>query len=299
MNSTTKSWILALRPKTLTAAVVPVLVGMSLGGDLGVYPTNWWIALVAIVSSIFIQISTNLVNDALDFKKGTDTKKRLGPVRVSASGLIKPETVLKGAYLAMFLAALFGIPLLIEGGMAILWIGIASLIAAYLYTGGPYPLAYRGLGDLFVILFFGLVAVTGSFYLQVHVFDKRALVAGLQVGMMAAVLIAINNLRDVEEDSKNQKNTLAVRFGATFVRLEILLLNLVALSLVGYWYVMDYKFWWLPIIALPLMINVVVSVFKTPPSAKYNQFLAQASAAHFVFGLAMTLCFVLGMGHVK
>ena len=274
---------------------MPVLVGMSLGASLSGTPLKWWLAACAIASSIFIQISTNLVNDALDFKKGTDTEKRLGPVRVSASGLIKPEKVLWGAYAAMAMAALLGIPLVKEGGAVIVWVGIFSLIAAYVYTGGPYPLAYNGLGDFFVVIFFGFVAVGGSYFLQTHSFSMDAFVAGLQVGALATVLIAINNLRDVDEDSKNNKKTLAVRFGEVFVKREILFLHFLALVGLGWWCAKGFRFWWLPLLVLPLMSRLTSRLKKTAPSKKYNEFLAQAAAVHLLFGILLMIAFQLGL----
>ena len=158
-----KNWLLAARPKTLAASVTPVLVGTALAfRDLA---TMLWQPFVfALLGAVFIQIGTNYVNDALDFRKGADTHTRLGPLRVTAAGLLSAEAVLRGAYICFFLAALCGIPLILRGGWPIAVIGIASIAAAYAYTGGPYPLAYHGLGEVFVMIFFGLVAVCGSFW---------------------------------------------------------------------------------------------------------------------------------------
>jgi len=288
------SWILALRPKTLTASIVPVTVGVTLAATWSKSEIKYWVVLFAILSSIFIQISTNLVNDALDFKKGADTKKRLGPVRVSASGLIKADDVLRGAFVAMLCATLFGVPLIIEGGWPILLVGIFSLVFAYLYTGGPLPLAYHGLGDFFVIVFFGWVAVGGAFYLQSGAFHNWALVSGFQMGALSTVLIAINNLRDSEEDAQNKKNTLAVRFGAKFVRWEIFALYLLSSLFLFYWKSQSFSFWYLPLFTTPLMIALVLKVFQTQPSQKYNGFLAQAALVHMLFGALLTLTFFLG-----
>lgn len=154
-------WIIATRPKTLSAAVVPVLIGTGLAIRDG-HRIHWLYFACALVGAVFIQIATNLINDALDFKKGADTKDRLGPLRVTAAGLLRPESVMRGAYACLFLAALCGIPLIYRAGWPLFVIGVASIIAAYAYTGGPYPLAYYGLGEIFVILFFGFVAVGGT-----------------------------------------------------------------------------------------------------------------------------------------
>src|SRR5882757_1075563 len=207
-----KTWLIAARPKTLAASVTPVLAGTALAfRDLATM--HWQPFVFALLGAVFIQIGTNYVNDALDFRKGADTHTRLGPLRVTAAGLLSAEAVLRGAYVCFFLAALCGIPLILLGGWPIAAIGIASIAAAYAYTGGPYPLAYHGLGELFVMIFFGFVAVGGSYYVQTVKFDVRALLAGFAVGCLAVALLAINNLRDVNSDRTSNKRTLAVRFG--------------------------------------------------------------------------------------
>lgn len=287
-----KPWLMAFRPKTLTAAVIPVLVGISLGATVTETAPRWGLAMLAILSSICIQIATNLVNDAIDFRKGADTDKRLGPVRVSASGLISARSVLAGGLAFFALASVFAIPLIVAGGWPILAIGLLSIAAGYVYTGGPYPLAYNGLGDLFVVVFFGAVAVGGSFYLQTGFIGLDALVAGLQVGFLATTLIAINNLRDVDEDRANAKHTLAVRFGEGFVRGEIVFLNLLTFALQTYWVSEDYSFWWAPLLMLPLVIKLVKNVFHHRPGRIYNSFLAQAALLHLGFGAILVFMFV-------
>src|SRR5258708_33360674 len=160
-----KPWLLAARPKTLAASVTPVLVGTALAfQDLAAM--HWSPFIFALLGAVFIQIGTNYVNDALDFKKGADTNTRLGPVRVTQAGLLSADAVLRGAYVCFVLAALCGIPLVLHSGWPLLAIGLASIAAAYAYTGGPYPLAYHGLGELFVLAFFGLIAVGGTYYIQ-------------------------------------------------------------------------------------------------------------------------------------
>src|SRR4051794_23693445 len=158
-------WLLAARPKTLAAAVTPVLVGTALARNIAA-AIHWPSLVFALLGAVFIQIGTNYVNDALDFKKGADTHTRLGPLRVTQAGLLDADKVLRGAYACFLLAALCGVPLILRGGWPIVIIGVASILAAYAYTGGPYPLAYHGLGEVFVMIFFGFVAVGGSFYLQ-------------------------------------------------------------------------------------------------------------------------------------
>src|SRR3954468_7736610 len=205
-------WLLAARPKTLAAAVTPVLVGTALA-RISTAPIHWPSFVFALLGAVFIQIGTNYVNDALDFKKGADTHARLGPLRVTQAGLLDADAVLRGAYVCFVLAALCGIPLILRGGWPIAAIGIVSIVAAYAYTGGPYPLAYHGLGEVFVMIFFGLVAVCGSFYLQQLTLDVTAWIGGIAAGSLAVVILAINNLRDIDNDRASNKRTLAARFG--------------------------------------------------------------------------------------
>jgi 1,4-dihydroxy-2-naphthoate octaprenyltransferase len=285
-----KKWILAARPKTLTAAFVPILVGTALARVLG-YAPKWDLSLFAALSAFAIQIGTNLFNDAIDFAKGTDNETRIGPQRVTQSGLLSHRTVMLGGALSFLLAALFAIPLLIAGGKVILVIGILSLICGYAYTGGPFPLAYLGLGELFVILFFGLAAVGGVFYLQTGIlWDLRPLVAGIQIGFLSTVLLAINNLRDREGDSKTHKKTLAVRFGKTFARREIACLAIVP-SLLGLFWILHGALWagFLPLLTIPLGVHISMNVARTEPSAAYNRFLGQSALLHLLFGVLFSL----------
>src|SRR5205085_279240 len=215
-----KNWLLAARPKTLAAAVVPVLVGSSLAWNAGVrvHVAGF---LCALGGAIFIQIGTNLVNDALDFKSGADNAERLGPLRVTQAGLLSANAVMRGAYVCFLLAAACGVPLILRGGWPIVVIGAASILAAYAYTGGPYPLAYHGLGEVFVMAFFGVVATAGSYYVQALRFSDVSILAGVACGCLAIVLLAINNLRDIPNDRLSNKKTLAARFGPDFARREI------------------------------------------------------------------------------
>ena len=188
--------------------------------------SQWPPFVFALLGAVFIQIGTNYVNDALDFKKGADTHTRLGPLRVTQAGLLDADAVLRGAYVCFGLAALCGIPLILRGGWPIAIVGVASIVAAYAYTGGPYPLAYHGLGELFVMIFFGFTAVCGSFYLQRLTLDATAWIGGFAVGSLAVVILAINNLRDIDNDRASNKRTLAARFGAAFARTEIVVFAL-------------------------------------------------------------------------
>ncbi|MCB0420683.1 MAG: 1,4-dihydroxy-2-naphthoate polyprenyltransferase [Bdellovibrionales bacterium] len=282
-------WLLALRPKTLSAAVVPIVVGSALAFQ-SQHPFVLWVSVCALLASLFIQVGTNLFNDAIDYKKGADTHERIGPLRVTQSGLIKPKSVLLMAVACLIVAAAFGFPLVMKGGFPILVVGLASLFLAYSYTGGPFPLAYLGLGDVFVVLFFGWISVMGLFYLHTEVVSMASFVAGTQVGLLATVLIAINNLRDFKQDEKAHKKTLAVRFGQQFVRLEIYGLNMGAFLLLIYWIAQQH--WWagiLPLLVLPLSLKVMKGVVENEPGPIYNKFLAMAGAVHLLFGLLLTI----------
>ncbi len=235
----TKDWIDAARPKTLGAAIAPVLVGTALGRQLS---PEWhpWLAVCTLLSTIALQIATNWFNDAIDFVKGSDTAERLGPRRITASGVVTAKQVITAAVIMLGIATALSIPLIMARGWPIIAIGIPSLYFCYGYTGGPAPLAYRGLGELFVILFFGLVAVTGSTFVQTGQWHSMALWAGLQTGCLSTVLIAVNNLRDLDEDTKTGKRTLAVRFGATFAKVEITALIVTAIALQAAWWLQGY-----------------------------------------------------------
>lgn len=278
-------WLLATRPKTLTAALVPIAVGTALAHARG-FVLDWRISVLALVSVTFIQIGTNLVNDAIDFKKGADTEKRIGPKRVTQSGLLTPRQVMTGAFVCFALAMATGIPLVIAGGWVIVAIGLLSLLLAYGYTGGPFPLAYLGLGDLFVFLFFGLVAVGGIYFLQSGGWDLSAGVAGAQVGLLATVLIAINNLRDREGDVLVGKRTLAVRLGVTGSRAEILVLCVAPYVLNLYWLQFGLKMAvLLPFFTLPLALRLCLKVLLTAPGPEYNVLLGRAAGLQLLFGL--------------
>ena len=283
-----RAWALAARPKTLSAAIVPVAMAAALA-----WPRiDWFLLFCALLGAVLIQIATNFINDALDFKKGADTSERLGPVRVTQAGLIRPETVMRAAYLCLFGAALCGIPLILRAGWPLLVIGLLSIAMAYAYTGGPYPLAYHGLGELFVILFFGLIAVGGTFYVLTLTWTRSALLAGLAAGCLATVLLVINNLRDVESDRRSAKQTVAVRFGEGFARFEVVLFALapfVFASLIS-------RSLWITLLALPLAIALLVLVRRSHGAA-LNRSLAMAGALQWAFGILFVIgCTFIAIG---
>ena len=288
-------WLLAFRFKTLTAAIVPVMVGTSLSMATG-YFYSWHITIFALISAFSIQIATNLLNDAIDFKKGADTEKRVGPKRVTQSGLLSEKQVWLMGLFFLLLACAFGLPLVLRGGVGIVILGLISLFLAYGYTGGPFPLAYLGLGDLFVILFFGLFAVGGTFYLHSLELTNAALIAGVQIGFLSTVLIAINNLRDSQTDAKVNKKTLAVRFGDRFVKIEIgiLILGIYGLNLY-YYFVLERDWALLSFFALPVALLLLKMVFQNMDfeRERLNKALGVAALHKMLFGVLISVGLLL------
>ena len=279
------NWILAARPKTLTAAVVPVFAATGL-----VYahegPLILWIVLACLGCSLLIQIATNFINDIEDFKRGADDQNRLGPVRATQAGLLTERQLWWAAILCMFGALALGLPLVQHGGWPILLIGVLSLFLGYAYTGGPFPLAYWGLGELFVILFFGVVPVSGIYFLLEGEWDRSAAVLGLQVGLHCAILIAINNLRDVVNDQKAGRKTGPVLFGIQYGKFVICLLIWLPYFLGLYWFPILLDLCGiLPYLTLPLAASLTRNIIATPPSAIYNRYLGQAALLHLSFGV--------------
>ena len=227
-------WLLAVRPKTLPAAAGPVIVGTAAAFSEGAFRPGP--ATAALAGALLLQIGSNLANDVFDYKKGADTPGRLGPLRVTQSGLLTPGQVTTGLVLTLALAALIGVYLILEGGWPILVVGVLSIVSAVAYTGGPFPLGYHGLGDLFVFLFFGLAAVGGTYYVQAGEVSPLAWWSTVPVGLLVTAILVVNNLRDIESDRVVGKRTLAVRLGARGVRVEyLLLLGLAYLSPLLMW----------------------------------------------------------------
>ncbi len=285
--ATLHACLLAARPKTLPAAIVPVWAGCVLAWELtGAF--NPRLAACTLGGAIAIQIATNFFNDAIDAQKGADTARRLGPQRVTASGLLSSRMVLAWACGFLLLAIGCGVVLYQARGWPILVIGIPSLFLAYGYTGGPFPLAYRGMGEVFVIVFFGFIAVAGSVFIQTGTWPGAAWLLGWQIGLLSAVLISINNLRDRAEDASTGKRTLAVRLGhAVAVRvigLELLLAagaGLVwlatsqrALAAAG-----------VPVVLLGL--RIVYGVSTQPPGPAYNRLLALGGVLLLLFAVVL------------
>lgn len=280
-------WMAAARPKTLGAAIAPVAVGCALAAKI-TGKLDWTLALCTLGSCGALQIATNFFNDALDSIKGADTHERIGPRRITASGAASAGSVKGAAWLMLVLATLLAVPLFEARGLPILFIGIPSLYFSFGYTGGPLPLAYRGLGELFVILFFGLIAVTGTAFVQTGEWYVAAVVAGFQIGCLSTVLIAVNNLRDVNEDRQTGKRTLAVRLGVGFARAEIVLLIIGAHAVGFYWVGQGWeRAFTLPLVTLPIGLFVAWRVIAEPPSRGHNRLLAMSGGQLLIFAALM------------
>lgn len=296
MFKTYQIWWMACRPKTLSASLVPVFVGMSLAKMIkGAETLSFPLFFFSLLSALFIQIGTNLINDALDYKKGVDTHHRIGPARVTQRGLLSSASVLRGSKVAFGIAILFGIPLVLQGGWPILVLGLFSLLFGFLYTGGPYPLSHMGLGEMFVFLFFGLGAVGGSYYIQTLTFDFSVFITSLPIGFLCAVLMMINNLRDREQDQKSGKKTLAVRWGVSFSCFQIALLIFLSFLITALFWGIGGSMWvaFLPCLALPQAFFLVFQIYTHKPSAFYNSLLAQSSLLFMTFGCLLSLALFL------
>lgn len=285
-------WLTAARPATLSASVAPVLVGTAAGvRDAGFRPVVFAAALTA---ALLIQVATNLANDVFDHQRGADTAERLGPVRVTQSGLLSPQQVRLGAYATFAAAAFIGLYLVYVGGWPILAIGAASIVAGLAYTGGPWPLGYHGLGDLFVFLFFGLAAVLGSCYLQAGRLNSTAAVAAVPVGMTVTAILVVNNLRDIETDRRSGKRTLAVRLGDRTTRWQYatlvtapyaFLLAIIALT-ASPWPA-------LAVSTLPMGLFLACSVLSGARGRDLNPVLKRTAQLHLAYGALLALGLLL------
>lgn len=286
--------LLAARPKTLTAAFVPVLVGTALAAGSGAR-VRWALAGLALLGASAIQIGTNLYNDLLDHERGADTHARLGPVRVTQAGLLTPGQVRLAAAGSFLVAVGCGVPLIRAGGWPILVLGLLSLLFGYAYTGGPFPLAYHGLGEVFVLLFFGFGAVGGTFWLHAGSLAPEVAVAATQIGLLACGLLAVNNLRDVAADARARKHTLAVLLGPGFGRAEVVAFTCGPFLVGAAWALAAGRAWpaLLPLPALPLALAALRIVLREAPGPRYNAALARTAALQLAFGLLLSLGLVL------
>jgi len=289
-----KIWIDAARPKTLWAALAPVLIGTAMAYSDGLMHIPS--ALVASFAAVFIQIGTNFANDYFDSRKGADQKDRLGPVRATSAGLVRPS-VMRGAFMLMFLLAfLIGLYLIWRGGWPILIIGILSIIFGILYTAGPYPLAYNGLGDIFVLIFFGPVAVGGTYYVQTGEIVLPVILAGLSPGLISTALLTVNNLRDIYTDEKVGKRTLAVRFGLLFTRMEYLLALLIALCIIPVTLLMiepHHPYILAGMLVFLFALPSIKAVFFNDINAELNSVLATTGKILLIYSILFSLGWIV------
>jgi 1,4-dihydroxy-2-naphthoate polyprenyltransferase len=277
-------WLLAIRVPTLSAAVVPVLVGSALAARS--YRFDPLIFIVVLGAAILIQIGTNLTNDLFDFRKGADTGARLGPVRVVQAGLLSQKQVAAAIALTFGLAIVLGLYLIDIGGWPILAIGLAAVVSGIAYTGGPWPLGYHGLGDLFVFVFFGVIAVVGTFYLQSGTVTDAALLASLPVAMLVTAILVVNNLRDVDTDRKAGKRTLAVRLGRQATQIQYTAMVLGAYLVASLMWLVGAASAWtmLPWLTLPLAARLIRRVWRDEGPA-LNLALGRTAGLHLSFGI--------------
>lgn len=287
-----KAWVLAARPKTLAAAAIPVLVGTAVAVDHQVWALLP--AMAAFVAAGLIQIGTNFANDYFDFKSGADNEDRLGPTRVTQAGLISAEQVKRATGLTFLGAAIVGLYLIYVGGWPIAVIGVASILSGLAYTGGPYPLGYHGLGDLFVFVFFGLIAVTGTYYVQALAWTPEVVAAAVPIGLLSTAILVVNNYRDIDTDKLAGKNTLAVRLGARATRWQYALLVVGAYAVpVAQWAVWDASHWLLlPLLSLPVALLSILRMWRRT-GMELNELLAQTARLLAIFGFLYALGYML------
>ncbi|NJD22464.1 MAG: 1,4-dihydroxy-2-naphthoate polyprenyltransferase [Melioribacter sp.] len=278
------AWILASRPRTLAAAVMPVIVGSSIAVHDGVFHPI--AALVALLCSLLIQIGTNLVNDLFDFLHGSDKKDRVGPLRATASGLLSKYEMKVGIFFTFGLSFILGLYLVYLGGLFILLIGIFSILAGIAYTAGPFPLAYNGLGDIAVFIFFGFIGTVGTYFVQANEITAMVFWSSIPVGALITNILVVNNYRDREEDHSNGKNTLAVIFGEKFARIQYVFFMVVsyAILFVVYFTFKKSILIFLPFLSLPLSIKLIRMIY-TLRGRELNKTLELTAKLSALYGL--------------
>lgn len=280
-------WTLATRPKTLVASISPVLIGSILGIGEGFF--NFRLFLFTLATALGIQITTNLANDYFDFLKGADTQERKGFMRVTQAGLVEPSAMKRATLFAVFSTALCGAYLICIGGIPIAGLLLLSLVLAIAYTGGPFPLAYLGLGEVFVLLFFGPVAVLGTYYLQTGSLSWDAGLAGLSPGAISTAILIVNNIRDIEEDRRAEKKTLIVRFGKLFGKWEFIALLAMAFF-PPFYFCSEHPFSLLALLALIPAFPLAYAIFNYSESRELNPLFAKTGQLLWLY----TLLFCIG-----
>jgi 1,4-dihydroxy-2-naphthoate octaprenyltransferase len=280
-------WLLAARVRTWPASIAPVVLGTALAVHAGHFALLPFIA--TLVAAVLLQVGANYSNDVFDFLKGAD-KARQGPQRVTQSGLVSPRSMLMGTAVVFALATFVGLYLVYVGGWLIFVVGVVSILAALAYTAGPFPLAYHGLGDLFAFLFFGIVAVNGTYYVQTQQFSALALVASITTALLVMNIIIVNNLRDIDTDHAASKRTLAVRIGDRATRLEYTL-SMALAFLIALGLALVTRQWLIagPILLAPLAYKLLRDVWATPRSPALNPILGRTAQFNLWFAGLLSL----------
>lgn len=291
-NQSLKNWILAIRPKTLPASVAPVLIGTAMAFGDGIH--HFSTAFVCLFAALAIQIGTNLANDYYDFQKGTDTAERVGPIRATQAGLVRPVTMKAAFIFAFLLSGLACVWLVQRGGWPIAILGVLAVLSGIFYTAGPYPLGYLGLGEIFVFIFFGPVAVAGTYYVQSLEINAAVLLAGVSPGLLSVGILAVNNLRDMETDRKSGKMTLAARWGRSFALSEYLFCIIASAMMPVLIYILIEDH--IGILACALINLLAIPVIKTvftQPGASLNRALASTGKLLLIYSVLFAIGWIL------
>lgn len=293
-ESRLNAWILAARPKTLWAGVAPVLIGTAMAHEAGAW--HWPSALCALLGALLLQIAANFANDYFDFVKGADTPDRKGPLRVTQAGLISAEIMRMATVVVVMLACLPGAYIVWRGGWPFVVIGLLSIVFAVLYTGGPYPLGYLGLGDILVLIFFGPLAVGGTYYIQMQEINQTVIVAGLAPGFISMAILTVNNIRDIEQDRVAGKKTLAVRFGRGFAEMEYvtsLFLGIFAVPIALCIMTWGHPWCLLSILVLAAALPTGYTVFMKDDGPSLNKALAATGKLNIIYAIVFSAGWIL------
>ena len=285
-------WILAARPKTLYAAVTPVIVGAAIAYSQKEF--NFFTSVLALICSLLIQIGANFSNDLQDFLKGSDTDERVGPTRALSAGWVSRKQMERAIFIVNLIAFLIGLYLTYVGGWIILFIGIFCIIAELAYTSGPYPLGYHGFGDLFTFICFGVAGTVGTFIVNSHFYSNIALTASIPVGALITNILVVNNYRDYEEDKKSGKNTLAVKLGKTFSRYEFIFLLIISYAIpIIMYFQYNFTLWiLLPLISIPVAYRIISMLYKFE-GKELNKVLAKTSQFAAIFGILFSIGLII------
>lgn len=286
-------WIYATRAQTLVASVCPVLIGIAMAFGDGVH--HWATAILCLLAAAAIQLGTNMANDYYDFQKGADTKDMRGPISSLQAGMFKPEEIKLAFILSFLFAVVLGVILVLRGGIPILLIGIVSILSGLFYTAGPRPLGYMGLGDLFVLIFFGPVATAGTYYVQSFEINFAVILAGFAPGLLSVGILTVNNLRDINTDRKVGKRTLVVRFGRSFALYEYLFVMITAalIPVMIYYLIEDHKAILICSLILFIAIPTIKTVLTTSEAPLLNKALERTAKLVMIYSVLFSIAWII------